>query len=320
MHHAQPDAVRVAVFPGERHGILVEVDASDLASPAAQEGIEPEAAGVAAKIEHRTIGAKPGQVAAVVALVAEEARLVAFLEMNPVANPMLVDGHAGWKLGTGDGTARKVFLLGDSLVDLHPEVPRRQVMRAPLQDRPDALIHSQAEDLDRQDVVVTIGDQTREPVALGMQHAIRVGLLVEPEDVARSATASAIRRSQNSGPGGSDSLDSSLRLISDRGFQSPYPSARPSRSTIFTRSPWFGCSGPIGPITIFRKMKGWLPARERRPWARRFRESGFGREPSAVPAGGNGIESNVASVKLFNVVLIERAAVGIEPLIAQETP
>ena len=57
-------------------------------------------------------------------------------------------------------------------------------MRAPLKDRPDALIHSQAEDLDRQDVVVTVGDQAGEPVALGVQHAIRIGLLVEPKNVA----------------------------------------------------------------------------------------------------------------------------------------
>src|SRR4029077_11820807 len=111
MHHAEPDAVGVAVLPGKRHGILVQIHAGDLAGPAAQEGIEPESAGVAAKIKHRAIGAKPGQIAAVVALVAEEARLVAFLEMNPVANPMLVDGHPGWKLRTGEETARKVFLF-----------------------------------------------------------------------------------------------------------------------------------------------------------------------------------------------------------------
>ena len=97
---------------------------------------------------------------------------------------MLVDGHPGWKLGTGEGAARKVFLLGDSLVDLHPEVPRPQVMRHTLEDRPDALIHPQAEDLDREDVVVAVSDQAGEPVALGVQHAIRIGLLVEPKNVA----------------------------------------------------------------------------------------------------------------------------------------
>ena len=106
------------------------------------------------------------------------------LEVDPVADAVLVDRHAGRKLGLASGPAREVLRQRDPLVDVDPEVPRPQLMRAPLQDRADPLVHPQAEDLDREDVVEPVDDQAGEPVALGVEHAVGVGLLVEPEDVA----------------------------------------------------------------------------------------------------------------------------------------
>ena len=99
--HAEPDAVGVAVLAGQRHGLLIQVHAGDLARLAADQGVQAEPAGVAAGIEDRSIRAEPRQVAAVVALIAEEAGLVPFLEVDPVANAVLLDGDARRKLGTG---------------------------------------------------------------------------------------------------------------------------------------------------------------------------------------------------------------------------
>ena len=89
--HAEPDAVGVAVLAGQGHRLLVQVHAGDLARLAPDEGVEPEAAGVAAGIEDRPIRTEPRQVAPVVALIAEEAGLVPLLEVDPVANTVLAD-------------------------------------------------------------------------------------------------------------------------------------------------------------------------------------------------------------------------------------
>ena len=72
------------------------------------------------------------------------------------------------------------------------------------QDRADPLVHSQAEDLDREDVVEAVDDQAARAVPLGVDHPVGVGLAVQAEERASaSATASSMRRAQNSGPGGS---------------------------------------------------------------------------------------------------------------------
>ena len=144
------------------------------------------------------------------------------LEVDPVADPVLLDGDPGRELRAGHEPAGEVLLEGDPLVDADPEVPRPQVPRAELEDRADPLVHAQAEDLDREDVVEPVGDQAGEAVPLGVDHAVGVGLLVQsPGSSVRSSTAWETLRSQNSGPGGSASRVSSRRLIWERGFQSP---------------------------------------------------------------------------------------------------
>ena len=131
MNHVEPDVVGVAVFASQRHGLLVQVDARDLAGLAADQGVQAEAAGVAAQVEHRPAGTKPGELAAVVALIAEEAGLVAVVEMDAVADSMFLHGHARRQARARERPARKVFLLRDPLVDANSKMRGPQ----PLGDR-----------------------------------------------------------------------------------------------------------------------------------------------------------------------------------------
>ena len=58
--------------------------------PAADQGVEAEAARCSSRRRALFGPAEPGQVAAVVARVAEEAGLVPFLETDPIADPVLL--------------------------------------------------------------------------------------------------------------------------------------------------------------------------------------------------------------------------------------
>ena len=156
---------------------------TSLASPRI-ERVEPEPPRIAAGVEHRASGAERGQVAAVVALIAEEARLVAPLELDAVADAVLVDRHAGRREGAGQGPAREVFGQGDPLVDVDPDVLRAQRIGHQGEDRADPLVHPQAEELGRQDVVEAVDDQAREAVSLGVEDPVRVGDPVEAEHLA----------------------------------------------------------------------------------------------------------------------------------------
>ena len=138
----------------------------------ADERVQAEAAGVTAQVEHRAAGAEAGDLPAVVALIAEEARLVPAVEMDAIADSMLLYGHARRQPRARERPARKIFLLRDPLVDADSEVLRAQPLGTKRQDRADSLINSQAEDLDRQDVVEPVDDQAGETIALGMNDAI----------------------------------------------------------------------------------------------------------------------------------------------------
>ena len=59
-------------------------------------------------------------------------------------------------------------------------MPRSQPTGAQFQERPDALVDSQAEHFDRQDVIEPVDDQAGESVPLGVDDAIGIGLLIQP--------------------------------------------------------------------------------------------------------------------------------------------
>ena len=120
------------------------------------------------------------------------------------------------------------------------------------EDRPNALVNAQAEDLDRQHVVVPVDDQAGQAIALGVEHPVGVRLGVKAEHVTRKIHGTVDLLLPELGPGGRSSRESILREIWERAFQSPKPSGLPSRSTTFTRSPGLGTPAPTGPITILR--------------------------------------------------------------------
>ena len=78
------------------------------------------------------------------------------------------------------------------------------------EDRADPLVHPQAEDLGRQDVVEAVDDQAREAVPLGVDDPVGVGHLVEAEHLA----------AQGDGP-----LDPPLPEVRARRIDRPAPAA-----------------------------------------------------------------------------------------------
>ena len=88
-----------------------------LAGLAPDQGVQAKAAGVATQVEHRPAGTEPGQVAAVVALIAEKAGLVGLVEVDAVPDPMFLHGHSRRQVDDWRAAARKVFQLRHPLVD-----------------------------------------------------------------------------------------------------------------------------------------------------------------------------------------------------------
>src|SRR6185312_7638500 len=101
VHELEPDLVdvRVALGLGERG--LVQVHAGDLLRPARHLGVEREASGVAAEIEHPRAAGEARQRLPVLALVAEKAGLVPLGEVHLVADAVLADLHQAGRRGIG---------------------------------------------------------------------------------------------------------------------------------------------------------------------------------------------------------------------------
>ena len=127
----------------------------------------------------------------------------------------------GGSWGLVSEAAGEVLLERDALVDLDPEVPGPQAAGTELEDRADPLVHAQAEDLDREHVVEPVGDQAGQSVALGVDHAIGVGLLVQPERLRPQLHRPVDLVLPELRPRRLGLRVSSLRLIWERGFQSP---------------------------------------------------------------------------------------------------
>ena len=116
MHEVDADVVQVHVPLGHLDGLLVQVDASDFGGAGELSG-DGEAAGVAAEIEDLESLGEGAEAAAVIALVAEEAGLVAFGEVDLLDHAEFLDLHEA------DGRFRDVgrhdaFDAGDMRVDL----------------------------------------------------------------------------------------------------------------------------------------------------------------------------------------------------------
>ena len=146
---------------------------------------------------------------------------MAAIEMNAIANAVLLHGHARRESRARKRAARKIFLHRDPLVDANPVVLRAQQLGAEREDRADSLIDAQAEDLNRKDVVEPVDDQTGKTIALGMDRRDKRSSRARDQ-----APSFAARRRRSIGrsriPVRAELLcrERNLRLICERPFQS----------------------------------------------------------------------------------------------------
>ena len=181
MHEVDADVVEVGVPLGHLDGLLVEVDRGDFRG-AGELGGDGEAAGVAAEVEDLEALGEGAEAAAVVALVAEEAGLVAFGEVDLLDHAELLDLHEA------DGRLRDVgrhdaFDARDVRVDLDDLALGADGVVQDGDPAGEAAHHADRRDFDGKDVAEAVDDQAGEEVRVGVDHAVGVGVGVEPEDV-----------------------------------------------------------------------------------------------------------------------------------------
>jgi len=181
VHEVDADVVEVGVPLGHLDGLLVEVDRGDLGG-AGELGGDGEAAGVAAEVEDLEALGEGAEAAAVVALVAEEAGLMAFGEVDLLDHAELLDLHEA------DGRLRDVgrhdaFDTGDVRVDLDDLALGADGVMQDGDPAGQAAHDADGGDLDGEDVAEAVDDQAGQEVGVGVDHAVGVGVGVEPEHV-----------------------------------------------------------------------------------------------------------------------------------------
>ena len=160
---------------------FIEIDAHHLRRFAECLGIDREAAGVAAQIEHRLAGAETGQRAAIVALIEKEAGLVLAARRHPKADAVLGDDRRRRRFG---GPAIERFLLLNVLLGEPVErTPGKMPQQNLLKDRAEAK-HAGGEELQHDRRAEAIDDQAAQIVPFGMDQAIGVGDGIESEPAA----------------------------------------------------------------------------------------------------------------------------------------
>ena len=181
MDEVDADVVQVHVPLGHLDGLLIKVDRGDFRG-AGQLGGDGEAAGVAAEVEDLEALGEGAEAAAVVALVAEEAGLVAFGEVDLLDHAEFLDLHET------DGRLRDVgrhdaFDAGDVRVDLDDLALGADGV---VQDGDPAgqAAHDRIRGyFDGEDVAEAVDDQAGQEVGVGVDHAVGVRVFVELEDV-----------------------------------------------------------------------------------------------------------------------------------------
>ena len=162
--------------------LLVEVDADHLVGAAQRLGVDGEAAGVAAQVEHALARAERGQQPAVVALVEEEAGLVLAARRHAEAHAVLGDDLRRRRLRR---PAIERLLLLDVLLGEPVEAARRDnAPPAPPGCAARKRYMPGGEELQHQRRAEAIDHQAAQAVALGMDQAVGVGDGVQAEPVA----------------------------------------------------------------------------------------------------------------------------------------
>ena len=161
------------------HG-FIDVDAGHF-SGAAHRGVHAETAGVAAQVEHALALDVARQPLAVLALVGEETGLVRAGRVGAEADAVFGDDRRRRRLGT---TEVERLLLLHVLVGEGVEAAARELLLQRVVDPFAMTEHAGAEELDHQQVGVTVDHQPGEAIAFRMHDAPGVGAVVELQQVA----------------------------------------------------------------------------------------------------------------------------------------
>lgn len=175
--------VEVGVFLGEGQRMLVEVDTDDFARAAELLRLDREAAGVATDVEDAAVLAIGGKLPAIVALIAKEARLVSFAEVDAKPSAEFLDGDS-LRAELGSDIRPFETFLSHRRGTATNEPMRRATER--FEHRENCfgpLIHARCEDFGGEDVAQFVDDKPRQTIPFGMDHAVAVGDFVELEDI-----------------------------------------------------------------------------------------------------------------------------------------
>ena len=177
-------AVRLRVAPADLEGLLVEVHRDHGRRRAARRRGDREAARVRHPVEDAPSLRDAGDQVAMVALVEEEAGLVAAGQVDEIARAALV--HLD-----GAGVARRIAAeplqdRGALVGARHDALDAERLLQHAL-ELGEALEPADAEDRDRGDGPVLVDDEPREPVRLAVDHAPRVGHVGQPQRRRRAA-------------------------------------------------------------------------------------------------------------------------------------
>ena len=148
--------------------------------------MDSEAARIAAEVEHAAAARRGDQFApalAVVALVAEEPGLVLATDLHEELGVVLSDRYWLAAMRRTAGRAIKAFLLLRIVVakgkNLCIGELRQQRVEHPMLQAP----HARRVEANHQHIAKAVHDQAREPVTLGVDHAIAVSHRIKPVDV-----------------------------------------------------------------------------------------------------------------------------------------
>ena len=181
MDEVDADVVQVHVPLGHLDGFFIQVDAGDFGG-AGEFGGDGETAGVAAEVEDLEALGEGAEAATVVALVAEEAGLVAFREVDLLDHAELLDLHEA------DGRFRDIgrhdtFNASDMRVDLDDLALGADGVVQDGDPAGEAAHDRIRRDFDGKHVAEAVDDQARKEVGVGIDHAIGIRVFVELQDV-----------------------------------------------------------------------------------------------------------------------------------------
>ena len=162
--------IQVGILLGLGDGFFIEIDAGDVLAAAEDFGADGEATSVAAQVEHAATFGEMSELESVVALVAEEAGLVAVLEADLVADVVFTHAHTTWRgiVSLGHIGPAHVFNAGDVGIDFDEMLGGAERGMQLRQPAAQATPHPEGGDLDGQDIRVTIDNEAAETVAILM--------------------------------------------------------------------------------------------------------------------------------------------------------